>query len=304
LKEILAETEGNYRHRLQLVAQLCSKQSKCEAYVDDNAGGEALPDLMQHAGCGRFQPKYRRSAEKGRTFDIKLDWTKRENADDTEVKQEISAEVVYEIFKQITDETVRVLGMDPKFSRPDWMIVTVLPVPPLAVRPAVEMDEGGAAHDDLTFQLSDILKCNDNIRENEQSGAAPHVISDAVTYLQFKVATLVDNELPNMPQSSQVRAERREWRATRIRPAVFLCVSLLSLPYSSPLFTPLFANLPFYSGVGVPSRPLRSVSRESLAASVVTSWASASTFPRERSSRQTPTCPLTRWASRVPSPRR
>lgn len=237
LKEILAETEDNYRHRLQMVAQLCSKQSKCEAYVDDNAGGEALPDMMQHAGCGRFQPKYRRSAEKGRTFDIKLDWTKRENADDTEVKQEISAEVVYEIFKQITDETVRVLGMDPKFSRPDWMVVTVLPVPPLAVRPAVEMEEGGAAHDDLTFQLSDILKCNDNIRENEQSGAAPHVISDAVTYLQFKVATLVDNELPNMPQSSQVRAECTGGACEgpcESGPASLLCFSVLSLPCPSP----------------------------------------------------------------------
>lgn len=29
--------------------------------------------------------------------------------------------------------------MDPKFARPDWMIVTVLPVPPLPVRPAVVM---------------------------------------------------------------------------------------------------------------------------------------------------------------------
>lgn len=30
-------------------------------------------------------------------------------------------------------------GMDPKYARPDWMIVTVMPVPPLCVRPAVVM---------------------------------------------------------------------------------------------------------------------------------------------------------------------
>lgn len=29
--------------------------------------------------------------------------------------------------------------MDSKFARPDWMIITVLPVPPLPVRPAVVM---------------------------------------------------------------------------------------------------------------------------------------------------------------------
>ena len=29
--------------------------------------------------------------------------------------------------------------MDPKWARPDWMVVTVMPVPPLCVRPAVVM---------------------------------------------------------------------------------------------------------------------------------------------------------------------
>jgi hypothetical protein len=46
---------------------------------------------------------------------------------------------VWEILKHIVDEECFILGMDPKFARPDWMIVTVLPVPPLAVRPAVVM---------------------------------------------------------------------------------------------------------------------------------------------------------------------
>lgn len=130
----------------------------------------------------------------------------------------VSAAKVHDIFKNISDEESRVLGMDPQFARPDWMIVTVLPVPPLAVRPSVEMGEGGQAKDDLTYQLSDILKCNEVIRESEESGAPPPVIEDAVRYLQFKVATLVDNELPNMPQSMQVRAKRDTgWKRAKRR---------------------------------------------------------------------------------------
>lgn len=39
----------------------------------------------------------------------------------------------------MTDEECFILGFDPKFARPDWMIVQVVPVPPLAVRPAVVM---------------------------------------------------------------------------------------------------------------------------------------------------------------------
>lgn len=46
---------------------------------------------------------------------------------------------MHEIFKRISDEEDLILGMDPKYARPEWMIVTVLPVPPLAVRPAVVM---------------------------------------------------------------------------------------------------------------------------------------------------------------------
>lgn len=41
------------------------------------------------------------------------------------------------------------LGMNPKFARPDWMLVTVLPVPPLSVRPAVVM--GGTAKNQVSI---------------------------------------------------------------------------------------------------------------------------------------------------------
>ena len=40
---------------------------------------------------------------------------------------------------QFTEDEIIVLGLSPKFARPDWMLITVLPVPPLSVRPAVVM---------------------------------------------------------------------------------------------------------------------------------------------------------------------
>ena len=42
----------------------------------------------------------------------------------------------------------------------------MLPVPPLAVRPAVEMSEGVKANDDLTYQLNVVLRLNEEIRQN------------------------------------------------------------------------------------------------------------------------------------------
>ena len=66
-----------------------------------------------------------------------------------EKKIVLSAERVLEIFKNIPDELCNILGMNPQFSRPDWMIVTVVPVPPLAVRPAVVMH--GSARNQVQY---------------------------------------------------------------------------------------------------------------------------------------------------------
>lgn len=54
--------------------------------------------------------------------------------------QELSAEACYKILSQISDEDCRALGFDTRFTRPDWLLVSVLPVPPPPVRPSVMMD--------------------------------------------------------------------------------------------------------------------------------------------------------------------
>ena len=89
--------------------------------------------LQGHGGCGRYQPRIRRSG-----LELYAEW-KHVNEDSQEKKILLNPERVHEIFKRISDEEDIILGMDPKFARPEWMIVTVLPVPPLAVRPAVVM---------------------------------------------------------------------------------------------------------------------------------------------------------------------
>ena len=57
-----------------------------------------------------------------------------------ERKFEMTAEKAHEILRRISDEDCEALGFNVKFSRPDWMILTVLPVPPPPVRPSVMMD--------------------------------------------------------------------------------------------------------------------------------------------------------------------
>ena len=56
--------------------------------------------------------------------------------------------------------------------------------------------------DDLTHKLADIIKANNQLKRNEQNGAAAHIISEDTKMLQYHVATLTDNEMPGLPRVS------------------------------------------------------------------------------------------------------
>ncbi|KAH8415376.1 hypothetical protein KR222_005863 [Zaprionus bogoriensis] len=201
IKEIVMKSKGQPRKRLAYVYDLCKGKTICEGGEDmdltkDNQ--QVDPNKKPgHGGCGHYQPSIRRTG-----LDLTAEW-KHVNEDSQEKKVIVSAERVWEILKHITDEECFILGMDPKYARPDWMIVTVLPVPPLAVRPAVVMFGAAKNQDDLTHKLADIIKANNELRKNEASGAAAHVIQENIKMLQFHVATLVDNDMPGMPRAMQ-----------------------------------------------------------------------------------------------------
>nr|CAI5868811.1 unnamed protein product [Callosobruchus analis] len=200
IKEVVMKSKGQPRKRLAFVYDLCKGKNICEGGDEMDVGkeGEENPQKKQgHGGCGRYQPNIRRTG-----LELTAEW-KHVNEDTQEKKISLSAERVWEILKHITDEECFILGMDPKFARPDWMIVTVLPVPPLAVRPAVVMYGSARNQDDLTHKMADIIKANNELQKNEAAGAAAHIITENIKMLQFHVATLVDNDMPGMPRAMQ-----------------------------------------------------------------------------------------------------
>ena len=73
------------------------------------------------------------------------------------------------MFKRISNDDLKLIGMDPKWSRPEWMICTVLPVSPPAVRPSVRQDNNQRSDDDLTYKLIDIFKTNSKLKDVIQS---------------------------------------------------------------------------------------------------------------------------------------
>ncbi|KAG0416541.1 DNA-directed RNA polymerase II subunit RPB1, partial [Dictyocoela roeselum] len=107
------------------------------------------------------------------------------------------------ILKKIPEEDSLLMGFDLKYSRPEWMLITVLLVPPPAVRPSIVMEGVLRSEDDLTHKLSDIIKANNNLQRYEMEGAPPHIIRDYEQLLQFHVATFMNNDISGQPQSLQ-----------------------------------------------------------------------------------------------------
>merc|ERR1711879_363099 len=92
---------------------------------------------------------------------------------------------------------------NPKQSRPEWLITTVIPAAPMTVRPSVQMGSGMRAADDITYLYREVIKCNEGLRRSIASGNAQHIISDEVAQLQFHAATIIDNTLPGFPRNIQ-----------------------------------------------------------------------------------------------------
>jgi DNA-directed RNA polymerase subunit A' len=102
-------------------------------------------------------------------------------------------------FEDIPDDDISVLGIDPERARPEWMVLTVLPVPPVTARPSITLDNGQRSEDDLTHKLVDIIRINQRFMENREAGAPQLIIEDLWELLQYHVTTFMDNEISGTP---------------------------------------------------------------------------------------------------------
>lgn len=101
--------------------------------------------------------------------------------------------------EKIPDEDLRLLGINPVVARPEWTLLTVLPVPPVTMRPSIILENGQRSEDDLTHKLVDIIRINQRFKENQDAGAPQLIIEDLWELLQYHVTTYMDNEVAGCP---------------------------------------------------------------------------------------------------------
>lgn len=146
-------------------------------------------------GCGAVQFHYKKDA-----YDIYY-------KDPDGKKEEVhlfTAQRAKEVLERITDDDARIVGFtNPERCKPSWMIMTVLPVPPPAVRPSVLMDGSKRSDDDLSFKLAEIIKTNKVINDLIAKGATSDKIQEQTSLLQFHWASYIQNDFPKRGISTQ-----------------------------------------------------------------------------------------------------
>ncbi|MGQ9679951.1 MAG: DNA-directed RNA polymerase subunit A' [Candidatus Bathyarchaeia archaeon] len=116
-----------------------------------------------------------------------------------EASRRLTPNAIREWFERISDDDLILLGFEPSVSRPEHMILQVLPVPPVDVRPSIILESGIRAEDDLTHKLVDIIRINQRLKENLEAGAPTLIIEDLSELLQYHVTTYFNNEVSGIP---------------------------------------------------------------------------------------------------------
>ena len=100
--------------------------------------------------------------------------------------------------EKISDEDCVLMGIGENI-RPEWAVLTVLPVPAVTVRPSITLETGERSEDDLTHKLVDIIRISQRLRENIDAGAPQLIVEDLWELLQYHVTTYFDNQTSGIP---------------------------------------------------------------------------------------------------------
>ena len=117
------------------------------------------------------------------------------------VRDYLSPRMCYHILRNVSDMDAYLIGFNVNESRPEDMILTRFPIPPVIIRPTAKIDfMASSTHEDsLTLKIADII--NSNIRVRNEMNKDSAGLNDAITLLQYNVATFFDNDSASLPKS-------------------------------------------------------------------------------------------------------
>lgn len=195
INKLLKNKQG--KQRFYEIRSICKNVTHCQ---------------KDNYGCGTPAHKIRIDKKKyGNVFLLAEAVKKNGDVEEADGKKRapriLTPQLCYDILKSVSDEDCIIMGLDPKKSRPEDMIIVNFPVPPVQVRPSIKMEilSSSTMDDDLTHKLVDIIKSNENLKNTKGDGSlskSTHA-NDDFMLLQIHVATFFANDIIGLPRSQQ-----------------------------------------------------------------------------------------------------
>nr|ANV79234.1 hypothetical protein [uncultured Candidatus Thalassoarchaea sp.] len=146
---------------------------------------------------------------------LDMPWTfRKQNSEGRKVN--ITTDEISQWLGKIPNNELIFIGLGDSYVRPEWAIMNTIPVPPLAIRPTIIVNEYCSA-DDLTNKLVDIVRINQRLNEVLKSGNFPIVIDDLHTLLQYHCTTYFDNQTSGIPPARHRSGRPLKTLAQRVK---------------------------------------------------------------------------------------
>jgi len=205
-----------FKEEITRIKNIKNNLKRFDAYVKFVSGIQTKikSDGCGFDGCVGCNSELHTNVKKS-PFKLSLEYT---NNEKVKSEVDITPEQVLRVLKRISNEDMELLGFNPIWSRPEWLISTVLPVPPPAVRPSIIEENGQRREDDLTHKLSDIVKFNLLYKEKkEKASTNAEVLKNSALILQYHVFTFLNNSIPGISAALQRNGRKMKSVSDRLR---------------------------------------------------------------------------------------
>nr|UXY88314.1 RNA polymerase III largest subunit [Cryptomonas curvata] len=113
---------------------------------------------------------------------------------------------IFRILQKIKIEDLEILDMNQINTRPENLMLTYIPVPPLAIRPSILIGEKTSNEDDLTIKLAEIQQLNLQIKKNIFNGVEIENLMESWNMLQIESARYLNSEI--FPKENDLKTSK------------------------------------------------------------------------------------------------
>jgi DNA-directed RNA polymerase beta' subunit len=150
-------------------------------------------DICSH--CSSPQPKI---IYKSKDMTIAMEYKQKKGDGTNKLNIILTVDDIKKIFDDISNKDIEMLGFNPIRTQPRSFVLTVLPVIPPCSRPYV-ISEGNMCDDDLTYQLIEIVKINNQLANPDDNKDPKHLQKHLEKHqkltqsLRFRIQTMMVN---------------------------------------------------------------------------------------------------------------